>query len=558
MPRLFCVLLAVGVVWGVAGPVQAQQSPPKPSVTGALYSTEELYADLKFILVDLAKEQKPYDTLKETLDVFVEGIDTKEPLVAELIPQKSGFGTVLQLPVSNFTNFLANIKALGVKTKKRPPPASKFTFACTGAYTGFLRQLQGQVTFAEDAAVVDGPPAPKVKSLAKPVLQLNGDERKFDVGAVIDNSAEGLKDRTASMDNVEKQAISALKPLKNESKDAFALRELASKQQFAEIKRFYVESKHIAMGWKTDVEKREGHGNILLIALPETSLAKSVELVGKEPSYFAGYKVNKESPLSGIVNFPIDEMRQKNFQEFTEKSRPVAKERIDNDKNLSDQQKTHAHEIADLFYDITEQVSKDGVFDGFIDVRGEKMGAYTVVGGIKVKGDIVADKLKNFKGDHEIKTGVDKVGDVDIHTVGIPADREELHDLFGKDATIYVGTSADAVWYAIGVNAMDALKDAIGKYHGGSGDGEKSAIALAFHFQASPWAEAIDKHLTRKKLGNAEERKNAIDAFKGGKDTMDMVIERVDQEIRVQTQVYEGMLRFAGKVIAEGVKNNLE
>jgi hypothetical protein len=546
--RLFRVLLTVGVLWGVAGPVQAQ---PKPSVTGALASTNELYEDLKFIMVDLAKEKEQYDTLQGTLDVFVAGLALDEPLVVELIPQKSGFGTVLQLPVNNFPNFLANIKALGVKTKKQP----NFVYQCQGAYNGWLLQMKGQATFAENKEVVTGKVLPlKVAALANPVLGGG----KYDVGAMIDNPAEGQKDRAASMDTVEKQAISALKPLKHESKEAFALRELATKQQFAEIKRFYVESKHIEMGWKTDVKQRQGSSNLLLVALPDTSLAKSVELVGKQPSYFAGYKVRKDSALSGVVNFPVDEMRQKHFQELSEKSRPVAKQKIDEDKALSDKQKEHAHEVADLFYDITEQVAKDGVVDGFIDVSGEKIGAFTAIGGLKVKGDIVAEKLKSFKGDHEIKIDVDKAGDVSIHTVGIPADREELRDLFGKDATIYVGTSSEAVWYAIGVNAMDALKDAIGKYHTSEGSSEGGATILAFHVHASPWAEAIDKHLTRKKVGDAAERRKAIDSFKGGNDKMDAVLERVDQEIRGHMEVYEDMLRFAGHVIAEGVKNNLE
>lgn len=555
VPRLFCVLLAVGVVWGAASPVHAQA---KPSVTGALASTDELYEDLKFIMVTLAKEDEAYNTLKGTLDVFVAGMALNEPLVVELIPQKSGFGTVLQLPVNNFPNFLANIKALGVKTKRQAKP-NDYLYQCQGAYNGWLLQMKGQATFAEDKDVVNGKVPPlKVAVLAKPVLKIEKEDRKYDVGAVIENSPEGLNERASSMDTVEKQAISALKPLKNESKEAFALRELASKHQFAEIKRFYVESKHISMGWKTDVKARQGSSNLLLVALPDTSLAKSVELVGKQPSYFAGYKVRKDSPLSGVVNFPIDEMRQKHFQELSDKSRPVAKQKIDEDKALSDKQKAHAHEVADLFYDITEQVAKDGVFDGFIDVSGEKIGAFTAIGGLKVKGDIVAEKLKSFKGDHEIKIDVEKVGDVSIHTVGIPADREELRDLFGKDATIYVGTSSEAVWYAIGVNAMDALKDAIGKYHTSEGGDEKGATILAFHVQASPWAEAIDKHLTRKKMGDAAERRKAIDSFKGGNDKMDAVLERVDQEIRGHMEVYEDMLRFAGHVIAEGVKNNLE
>ena len=59
-------------------------------------------------------------------------------------------------------------------------------------------------------------------------------------------------------------------------------------------------------------------------------------------------------------------------------------------------------------------------------------------------------------------------------------------------------------------------------------------------------------------ISTADLRKLAIEAFKEGKDTMTLSLERQDKIARLRVQFDEGMLRFVGKVASKFVKDNLE
>jgi hypothetical protein len=103
-------------------------------------------------------------------------------------------------------------------------------------------------------------------------------------------------------------------------------------------------------------------------------------------------------------------------------------------------------------------------------------------------------------------------------------------------------------------------------------------VALAFHMKVEPWVNFYQKRqesfAAKPKEPAAKPKKDdkkakitiqrgmvgkkAIESLKQGKDTMDLRIDRHDKQVQVRFHADEGLIRFAGEVIAQFVKENLE
>jgi len=539
--RLACFIL---LACTAAVTAQAQQAPAqKSSVTVALSSVDELNRDLEW-LFQLANDPKAFKTLKETLEVFSIGVTPDQPIAAQIKIRNGQVKTILSVPVNDPNGFLENIRTLGVKTKRLAPGL----YRTSDVTDGYLRLAGGTAVFAEDRADAVGqiPPPAQLAAFLK--------SQNFDAGAHLINDPAELAQRRDDMQALEKETLAAIKQRKGEDDDVFKLRKLAVEQQLNELQRMYVEAREIMLGWVTSVEQKHGALNVTLSALPETSLAQSIALIGQTPSYFAAYKVDTNAPLSGVINFPLDEMRKEHLANWLKASRPVAKKEIAESTTIAAGDKERAQKIADTVYNLLDYSVSQGVFDGFIDVQPAEGGLYTALGGMKVDGSIVVNGLKEIGGEGT-QIAFEKQGDFELHSVQLPSTRLEMQQLFGKETTLYLATSADAVWYAIGPGALERLRSAPESLS--KGEAAASTTALAFHIKFSPWLQAIDQRLTRDKKGDAAARQRALAAFKPGGDTMDFALYRENDVVKLQMVVHEGVLRFVGQVMAKFVSENL-
>src|SRR6185369_17066194 len=91
---------------------------------------------------------------------------------------------------------------------------------------------------------------------------------------------------------------------KEESAD-FEIRHAAVEHQLAELERFFVESSKISVGRVLSAVKKQAVLDMSLDALPQTSLAESIDLMGKTPDQFAAIG-KEETIVSGSINFPVD------------------------------------------------------------------------------------------------------------------------------------------------------------------------------------------------------------------------------------------------------------
>src|SRR6185436_8576247 len=83
----------------------------KPVITIVLAGADGLFEDLK-LAFDLAGDQKGFETLKSTMEVFIIGVDPAKPSGVRLYVSGGGLPYVLTVPVKDekaFKEFLTNL-----------------------------------------------------------------------------------------------------------------------------------------------------------------------------------------------------------------------------------------------------------------------------------------------------------------------------------------------------------------------------------------------------------------------------------------------------------------
>src|SRR5262245_56619553 len=94
-------------------------------VTAQLSSIDKAYAEAKFVF-DLVGDQKGYETLKETIDVFLAGVETGKPCDVRVFATPDGLVTVGSQAVASeadFKKFARNLWDVDVKSAPPPEPA---------------------------------------------------------------------------------------------------------------------------------------------------------------------------------------------------------------------------------------------------------------------------------------------------------------------------------------------------------------------------------------------------------------------------------------------------
>ena len=536
-----CVTLTLANV----APVQAQVKTEPINVVHA--GIDRLYSGLDYVF-GLADEKKELDNLKATLNVFFVGVDTKLPTVVRVYVRKGKFNSVLYIPtIGGPGGFRGNIRALGVKTRQM----GGGMFGVSGLFNGFMKEAGNISIIAEDRN--DTVPLPGGNAAFKKTL----DPNDHDFMASIVNDAAQLKDRENAIEELRKQLMPGLKQLKIESPEQFELRKMTIDQQLTELKQAYAESKTVTSFTSLDQKAKQLVSSTELIPLPDTELFKSIEEVAKEPSYFANIARSDKEPLSAAINLKLDALRQKHIKNFLEKSRPLVLKELSDTSTFSEKTKDYVTLSTGIIYDVLDKGTADGLFDSFINLHANESGLHTLIGGTKVDGAVVKAGLEKLKDKAKVELDSSKIGDVDIHKVTLPEDMTELHEIYGKDLVLLIGTSPKAVWYAMGEKAEDQLKAAIDKVTEPAPAADKTVVFV--HAKAHLWFKLFDAFRTKHKLGKADDRQIALNALKAGADEFDLIVEKTEAGgLKTTLTLHEGILRYFGKVAAKFVKENLQ
>lgn len=443
------VLVAIAVTAVVSAPstkAADEKAPVKPAITVVFPSTDEVFKDLKFTF-GLVNDEKGFNTLKSTIELFLVGIETTQPGGIRIYPTAAGLQTVLSFPIkADPFKFDPNTgKPLAAsEIKKRwpqleklsPDEAQAFRTAelkkLTPEHIQKLRDLEfGALIlnlFDLDVKTAPAPTAALGKQIPKGIaaklkdLHLAANERLIfgladgfmryesgyvhigkllpdvrlakgglpaelaeghDLAALIDGQAQSQEERKTAFDKAKQELIGGIAKGEQEDEAVFEVRKVVTEHLIAEVERFFVESSRIHLGWNVSAAQKHARSELDIEGLPGTALEESVELLGKTPDEFAS--VSKlDTVFSLSGNFPIDPLRKAFLTNVVKLERALLKKQIAESTKHSDEQKKSEDELVELMFDVIDGFKDLGVINGFLRSWSNGDGTLTTVAGGRV------------------------------------------------------------------------------------------------------------------------------------------------------------------------------
>lgn len=567
--------LAVAVWAAAPQPIQAQE---QVRLTVVQSGADALDEDL-INLVKLAQTpalQKQAATLQDVLDEFQVGVDGSRPLVVELVFTKTGIEYQGAIPYSGPIDnrrqgLFANLTGFGFKVVPVKNDSSLYEVRDPSLPKPFFLRDISPAKYA----ILANDPAAIPSTLPDPQTRVTPwlvDGR--DIVVHLEQTPEGAAGRKAAMAAAREQLESVLKFNREETQDEFALRKATVTLNLAEMERFLLDARKFTANWTTDVPGGRGHGELELTAFPDTTLAESIQLAARNPSYFANIALKPDAVFYARAAFPLDSFRQEQWKAYYPKLRPVLKAQIDKREQLTAEGKVAAKQASDILVDMLEAGLGLSVIDSFAQIESAKNG-HSLICGIRVvdgsRATEIVKLLPQIRKDWQVKLDAQKHGEVTIHEVSIPERRQdEYKTIFGGEPVIYVGVSKDAVWGAAGEGSLELLKGAIDAAAKPAPEKVDPKFVEAGG-QFGPGARLIDKLVTKRHADNPTKDKKilaqrkeqeriiklAVEAFKDGTDRSKLELSREGTTITGSADINPPVFKFLGSAIADFVKENL-
>ncbi len=540
---------------------QAAASSAAPSTYVIVAPSGEVLDDVKYLLMLTdATEQKQWKVLKDYLEVFLIGVDTKLPTRVDVAFDEKGNRTVWTIPVLEFPNFRKNNIAaiLTPRIRDQGNGLWKLGSGKPADFNGFMLYLKPYARIGETQADINLVPADPRPS-ATPFLN-----RHFLLAIDVQNKqtdSAALKKRHEMFQATRKQTMGALKKETGETPADFELRKKATEIEMEELEWYFTESEHALVGITLDTQKEIGRTDIELTPIANTELAKTVAELCTKPSLFANVERSKQPTLALQINHPLGEARKKSALAMSSLLRDRLKSRVDSDGKRNSEQKDAAKQLIDKAYAMVESGIRSGIADGFIDVHAGASGKNVFLAGTRTADGTKLDEIismmpKAYDG-ATVKLNVAEESGVKIHSIEFAQGKHPYWSNFIGADQLYVGSSKDTLWATAGENSLVMLKTAIKKTKQPAAAGSEKAPWLELIVRLKPW---IDESLTQppKKKGADHYPKLIQSALQTGDDQLSVRMTREGNKIVGVAEVQKGILRAAGKIASDFSRENLD
>lgn len=474
MPRFShaCCGLALALTVLFADPGVAQSGNPAGAhgsrISGGLSSPAQVMEKLEHVVGKLANEQKAWDDqLFPSIDVFLIGLDQKQPVGADLVFDKEeerGVRKQFHIPIDKLTDFLNdNLAPIDINAKSKGKDKTYYELdSPTLEWHGFMRLKEKYASISSRETDV---PATMVSPKTGLTNLLN--KGGYDAAARLDNTGEGTADRQQAFTRYRDDLLTRIQKRTNETDAEYQLRRGLAEQQLDRLGRLFVQSREMHVGWTTDIARNEVHADLKLAALAGTDLAALVNKIGSEGSYFSAIPTTTDAVLSGRVNLAVDDFLQKQLDTFYDLSLPVWRQKLSEREKATPEQTATRQQILDLFVGMLREGKQIGKLDGCIEVSPIAGGKHNVLFGIRAadgtKAIEILKLIPKAVSDWQVALDADQQGQAAIHKITFGKNSPEaIKKFYGGAGEVFVATSTEAVWISGGENALARLKDAIG------------------------------------------------------------------------------------------------
>jgi hypothetical protein len=587
--------LALGIPFALPM-MSASAADPVPGdgrIMAGIVSSDELVNDLKFIVVDLAKEEKAWEeSVFPNIDVFLFGVDQKRPVGAELyFDPETGRRANIHVPIANRKVFIEdNLNATDIKV--RPIPGDPNFYRAGGkneVYDGYLRftEPKGQLLYGSLSPDKAELPA----SMGSPKTMLDAVLAGNDAAARWVATPATAEAREKGFAKIKSELLAAVEKRPNETKAAYELRRMTVEQQGDRLARLLTNSAELTAAWKTDAKAKKFTGATRMVGMPDSLVAKDIASIGTEVSLFAKIPNSPEAVVTARILTPINEKYREEQTRLYQTWLTAWGESIDRKEGPTPDQKAARKQIAEHFVNTLIAGMSLGWIDAYLEMQPSNTEHYTALMGVRVQDSAtilpILEALPNVESGWTTELNAFEEHGVQVHRLNLKAKLpSSLKQFFGETGDLLVGTGDRTVWIAGGPDAEAHLRAAIVATAGPDAPAPTAdAVLLTMHMHpalkflhalledddielvrsldqsrllknSKPTdrkgnREEADRRVSRDALRNFKWQEKAIAALAAGNDSVDLRVYKEGEALLGSLNVEEGVMRAIGSVVAK-------
>jgi hypothetical protein len=506
---------------------------PKPAVVISLANADQLLDDVAYLTQAV---ERPDAGRLATLVArpYLNGVDRTQPAGAYITfdgdePRVVGFVAVkdITLVIATLKDQLGDAQAVGDDGWSFP---------------GLFLKQQGEWTFAamQEAHVKDLP--------KDPLALLKGLEKQYSVAALVSPAQ--------FPDSLKKVFLDSFNSSFKEAREAAGTSnpaELMMQNYMIDAMSMMVkDTQEVLLGWKIDAKGKQTQLDFHIDAQPETALAKRLAVTLPAHPSLHGFDLPGAAMYVRRTN-AMSPDEQKMIQTLMETARTEG-EKLNDDPTLPAEErakrKSRAEAALPLLKIMKSAKYLDQAIVGFVD--GEEVSG---VFGMSLAADsdwrkLVSNLVEQAKKDDdgtkfEVEFDAAKIGNVALHRLTVESEEDAIVNLFGETQHYTIGTAPGVVYFAVGKEGENKLKQILAAKNSGEMEevylvrvAAKPFVRLASERFHQPIAEALLEKLDEKN------------------DKLLIVSSAEKNRLSVKTTVDEGVLRAIGGAIAELIGAN--
>jgi hypothetical protein len=538
--------------WTVAGSEAAGQDAAgmRPMAVVAISSYEALMGDLDFLGglggMPAASQLVEMGVMQATQNQGLKGFDKTKPLGLIVQTDDSGmFAGSACLPVTDLAQLLEVLAPFGVDSQDAGNGVTQISsngqnlFAKTGGGWAFMSIMPHML---ESVPADPGSVLKKLTNDYDLALQLN-----------VQNVPEAY--RQLAIDAMASGANESLQQQSEESDEDFAVRKQQMEMQLEELKRVVQEMDELTLGISIDSQQQRTFLDINYTAVPNSKLAQDFALNANPSTNFAGF-FEPDAAMMMTFASKVSPADVAQLDQMLDAVRQQASKAIDKESDLpSDNAKTQVKSALDDILAAVKATMQAGVMDGGAVLNLTPDALTFVAGGFigdpaKVEAGLkkiveVAKEEEDFPG---IQWNAAQHQDVAFHTLSapIPQNEKPAQQLFGETVEMAIGIGKDSVYFALGRNCVEKVKQVIDRSRANPG---KAIAPMEMTFalgQIMQVAESMADEDDRPALAMiADMLKNEAN----GRDHVRIVVQPIENGQRTRIEAEEGVLRAIGVMI---------
>lgn len=514
------------------------QSEAKPAIVISIAKISEQMDDIGFIADSSGFGQMSF-LIKMQAEQFLKGIDDSKPSGILMYfedgaqePTMMGF-----VPISNMDDVLNTISE-----QAEIEEGDDYITIIPDDGTELLMKQMGDYAFISDREeMFDAAPS-------DPAATLGDLQENYNFGARVyaQRIPESLRDM--ALDMIEEGYAESMAEMGEFPGD---LQEKNFEMQMAAIKSFIYETEEIVVGFVADEDNGSLRLGFQVTGLEGSKMAQqSAAQNDIEETRFGGFLMEGAAFTANTCSV-ISEDDIEQYQDMLAQLREEAYGEMENE-GMPAEQADIVRAIADDFFEVLEDTLKEGRVDLGAVVTTEETIEFAMgfqVADARKLEDGVKELVKMVENEPQVRENVEfnldagSMNGVTLHEiiVQVPANEEEMVQVFGEEMTIILGIGKKAVYMAGGANDPKGLLERAMTGSPSESEAAGKSTAIQYNLFLSPilrMAAGIEGEEMM------EEMADKLDET--GRDRMRVTVEMIENGMKGQFEVQDGILEILG------------